>query len=125
MMGVVLSDTQSSGEQIADLGEIELCYETFGDGGDLPLLLIMGLATQMIWWEDDFCRQLADRGFWVTRFDNRDIGRSTILSGNPVPTRWQLLRRDPKVASYALDDMADDAVKLLVATLWFAQFLSN
>ncbi len=87
IMGVVLPDTQSSGEQLADLGEIELCYETFGDDGDPPLLLIMGLATQMIWWEDDFCRQLADRGFWVTRFDNRDIGRSTILSDNPVPTR--------------------------------------
>ncbi len=112
-MGVVLPDTQSSGEQLADLGEIQLCYETFGDDGDPPLLLIMGLATQMIWWEDDFCRQLADRGFWVTRFDNRDIGRSTILSDNPVPTRGQLLRRDPKAASYALDDMADDAAKLL------------
>ncbi len=108
-----LPDTLSSGEQLADVGEIQLCYETFGDEGDPPLLLIMGLATQMIWWEDGFCRQLADCGFWVTRFDNRDIGRSTILSDRPVPTRAQLFRRDPKAASYALDDMADDAAKLL------------
>jgi pimeloyl-ACP methyl ester carboxylesterase len=112
-MGVVLPETQSSGEQLADIGEIQLCYETFGDDGDPPLLLIMGLATQMVWWEDDFCRQLADRGFWVTRFDNRDIGRSTVLSSKPVPTRAQLFLRDRNAASYALDDMADDAAKLL------------
>ena len=112
-MRAVLPETQSSGEQLADIGEIQLCYETFGDPGDPPLLLIMGLATQMVWWEDGFCRQLADRGFWVTRFDNRDIGRSTVLSDRPVPTRAQLFMRDRKAASYALDDMADDAAKLL------------
>ena len=105
--------TTSSGEQLADIGEIQLCYETFGNDRDRPLLLVMGLATQMIWWEDDFCRQLADRGFWVTRFDNRDIGRSTVLSDKPVPTRRQLIMRDRAAASYALDDMADDAALLL------------
>jgi pimeloyl-ACP methyl ester carboxylesterase len=109
----VLPETQSSGEQLADIGGIQLCHESFGDHSDPPLLLIMGLATQMIWWEDDFCGQLASRGFWVTRFDNRDIGRSTILSDRPVPTRAQLFRRDRSAASYALDDMADDAAKLL------------
>ena len=109
----MLPETQSSGERLADIGEIQLCYETFGDQGDPPLLLIMGLATQMVWWEDDFCRQLADRGFWVTRFDNRDIGRSTVLSDKPVPTRAQLFMRDRKAASYALDAMAGDAAKLL------------
>jgi pimeloyl-ACP methyl ester carboxylesterase len=113
IMRVVLPETQSSGEQFADIGAMQLCYETFGDDGAAPLLLIMGLATQMIWWEDGFCRQLAERGFWVTRFDNRDIGRSTILSDKPVPTRAQLFRRDPKAASYALDDMAEDAARLL------------
>jgi len=49
----------------------------------------------------------------VTRFDNRDIGRSTILSETHVPTRAQLFMRDRKAASYALDDMADDAARLL------------
>ena len=92
---------------------MQLCYETFGDDGDPPLLLIMGLATQMIWWEDGFCRQLAERGFWVTRFDNRDIGALDDPLGRPVPTRAQLFMRDPKAASYALDDMAEDAARLL------------
>jgi pimeloyl-ACP methyl ester carboxylesterase len=92
--------------------EIELCYETFGDPGDPTALLIMGLATQMIAWPDDFCRQLADRGFHVVRFDNRDIGRSTHVKGRP-PTIPQLLRRSKKPARYRLSDMADDAAGLL------------
>ena len=92
--------------------EIELCYETFGDSSDPTALLIMGLATQMIAWPDDFCRQLADRGFHVVRFDNRDIGRSTHVKGRP-PTIGQLLRRSKKPARYLLSDMADDAAGLL------------
>jgi pimeloyl-ACP methyl ester carboxylesterase len=103
----------SSGERLARVGEIELCYETVGEEADPPLLLVMGLASQMLLWDDGFCRQLADRGFWVIRFDNRDIGRSTILCDAPTPTRRQLLRRDPRAASYSLDDMADDAAGLL------------
>ena len=59
---------------------MDLCYDTFGDPGAPPLVLIMGLATQMIAWDDDFCAQLADRGYWVTRFDNRDVGQSTWLN---------------------------------------------
>ncbi len=103
----------SPGEQFARVGAIELCYETFGEGSSPPLLLVMGLSAQMVLWEDDFCQTLADRGYWVIRFDNRDIGRSTILRDQPVPTRWQLLRRDARAASYSLDDMADDAAGLL------------
>jgi pimeloyl-ACP methyl ester carboxylesterase len=103
----------SSGEQFAQVGEIRLCYETFGEETRPPVLLVMGLASQMIRWDDDFCQMLADRGFWVIRFDNRDIGRSTILRDAPVPTRAQLIRRDRRAASYALEDMADDAVGLL------------
>ncbi|HWE14856.1 MAG TPA: alpha/beta fold hydrolase [Solirubrobacteraceae bacterium] len=102
-----------SSERFAQIGEIELCYETFGADTLPPLLLVMGLESQMVLWDDDFCQTLADRGFWVIRFDNRDIGRSTILRGAPVPTRGQLLRRDGRVASYSLDDMADDAAGLL------------
>ena len=56
---------------------IELCYEIFGDRRTPSrMLLIMGLGAQMILWDDDFCRQLAARGFRVIRFDNRDIGKS-------------------------------------------------
>jgi pimeloyl-ACP methyl ester carboxylesterase len=92
--------------------EIELCWEGFGDRADPPLLLIMGLATQMIAWSDDFCRQLADRGFYVVRFDNRDAGRSTHVKGRP-PTVGQLVRRSRRAARYRLADMAADAVGLL------------
>ncbi len=103
----------SSGEQFAQVGPIKLCYETFGDSSATPMLLVMGLASQMLIWDDEFCEQLAERGFWVIRFDNRDIGRSTILRQNPPPKLWQLMVRDKRGASYALDDMADDAVGLL------------
>jgi pimeloyl-ACP methyl ester carboxylesterase len=102
-----------SGEQFVTIGAITLCYETFGDPSATPLLLIMGLAAQMVLWDDEFCQQLADRGFWVIRFDNRDIGRSTILRDRRPPTAMQLLLRDKRCASYTLDEMADDAVGVL------------
>src|SRR3954452_6097990 len=102
-----------AGEQFATVGELELCYETFGDSADPALLLIMGLGTQMIAWRDEFCAGLAARGFFVVRFDNRDVGRSTRLDHLPVPTLGQLLRRDKRAASYTLEDMATDAVGLL------------
>jgi pimeloyl-ACP methyl ester carboxylesterase len=92
--------------------DIELCYETFGDPSDPTALLVMGLATQMIGWPDEFCTRLAERGFHVVRFDNRDIGRSTHVKG-PPPTIGQLLTRSKKAAHYRLSDMADDAAGLL------------
>jgi pimeloyl-ACP methyl ester carboxylesterase len=92
--------------------EIELCYETFGDPADQPLLLVMGLATQMIGWPEEFCERLAGRGFHVVRFDNRDAGRSTHLKGRP-PTARELLMRSSKPARYRLSDMAEDAAGLL------------
>ena len=102
-----------SGEQIAPVGELELCYETFGERSDPAVLLIMGLGTQMIGWREEFCEGLAARGFFVVRFDNRDVGRSTRLDQLPVPTTWQLVRRDKSAARYTLEDMAADAVGLL------------
>jgi pimeloyl-ACP methyl ester carboxylesterase len=102
-----------SGEQVAAIGELELCYETFGDRADPALVLIMGLGTQMIAWRDAFCEGLAARGFFVVRFDNRDVGRSTWLKQLPVPSLWQLLRRDKGAASYTLEDMAEDIAGLL------------
>jgi pimeloyl-ACP methyl ester carboxylesterase len=105
--------TTASGEQTATVGDLELCYETFGAATAPPVLLIMGLASQMLLWDDQFCEQLAARGFRVIRFDNRDIGRSSHLRGARIPKRWQLLRRSAKGAAYSLDDMADDSVGLL------------
>ena len=99
-------------ESYCRVGEIEICYETFGDPGDLPILLIMGLGTQMVAWHDDFCSQLAERGFFVIRHDNRDIGRSTHLDRAPIPSLIQLARRD-RNAPYTLADMAADSVGVL------------
>jgi pimeloyl-ACP methyl ester carboxylesterase len=104
---------ERSGEQYARVGELELCYETFGERGMPALLLIMGLGSQMLLWEEDFCERLAERGFWVIRFDNRDVGRSTILRDAHVPTRLELVSRDPRGAAYTLSDMANDAAGLL------------
>jgi pimeloyl-ACP methyl ester carboxylesterase len=100
-------------ESFCRVGDVELCYETFGDPADPAMLLIMGLGTQMLGWADDFCAQLAARGFHVIRFDNRDIGRSTLMKGVRPPTIGQILRRDRRAAGYLLADMAGDAVGLL------------
>jgi pimeloyl-ACP methyl ester carboxylesterase len=100
-------------ESFCRVGNIEICYETFGDPSNPAMLLIMGLGTQMLAWHEDFCNGLAERGFFVIRHDNRDIGRSTRLDGAKTPTLWQLLRRDPRGAAYTLADMANDSVGVL------------
>lgn len=102
-------------EQFCDVGRgITLCYETFGDPDDPPALLIMGLATQMIGWHEDFCERLAERGFYVIRFDNRDCGRSTHLDF-PPPRPGQLLFRRLHPDQYRLGDMGEDAAGLIRA----------
>ena len=95
------------------VGELEIAYETFGDEGDRTLLLVMGLATQMLAWHEELCRSLVDRGFFVVRFDNRDIGLSTHLHDAPPPDVMAALSGDTSSASYALEDLADDTVGLL------------
>jgi pimeloyl-ACP methyl ester carboxylesterase len=100
-------------EQFCDVGRgMTLCYETFGEPSDPTALLIMGLGTQMVAWQEDFCNELAGRGLHVVRFDNRDIGRSTHVSGRP-PSTGELLRRSGRAARYTLADMADDSAALL------------
>jgi pimeloyl-ACP methyl ester carboxylesterase len=100
-------------EEFADVGrDITLCYERFGDPEDPPILLVMGLATQMIGWHEDFCEELAGRGFHVVRFDNRDIGRSTHLDF-PAPTTRQFFSRRFRPEQYTLSDMAEDTAGLI------------
>lgn len=95
---------------MADLGGVQICYETFGDSSERPLLLIMGLGGPMHWWEDEFCEELTHRGFYVVRYDNRDCGRSSKMSGRAALVRNYFgLRRAP----YGLHDMASDAAGLL------------
>ncbi|WP_127489262.1 alpha/beta fold hydrolase [Paenibacillus ehimensis] len=86
-------------EQILRVDGIELCTESFGNPNDPAVLLIMGATASMIWWEDEFCQRLADRGRYVIRYDNRDVGRSTTY--------------EPGQPGYTLEDMADDAVRVL------------
>jgi pimeloyl-ACP methyl ester carboxylesterase len=99
-------------EQFAEVGPVTLCYETFGEPTDPAILLIMGLGTQMVAWREDFCRMLVDRGFFVIRYDNRDVGKSTSMQGRPITTR-ELVTRRVKKPPYTLGEMADDAIGLL------------
>jgi pimeloyl-ACP methyl ester carboxylesterase len=99
-------------EEFCTVGEIELCYETFGDPADPTILLIMGLGAQSIMWDDGICALLVARGHHVVRFDNRDIGRSTKVRGR-TPTIPQLLLRSRKAGVYSLEDMARDGFGLL------------
>ena len=105
------------GEALATVGGLEICYQTFGRPSDPPLLLIAGVGAQMILWEDDFCAALAARGFWVVRFDNRDVGKSTKIDWTPPadPGKAVATRKpgDRISAPYLLKDMAGDAVGLM------------
>jgi pimeloyl-ACP methyl ester carboxylesterase len=94
---------------------IELVYETFGDEADPPLLLIMGLGVPRFGWDDRFCRALVERGLWVIRFDNRDVGESTHIRGAAPPDLGAALTGDASSASYRLEDMADDTASLVDA----------
>jgi pimeloyl-ACP methyl ester carboxylesterase len=101
----------------ARIGEIDLCWDSYGDRKDPALLLVMGLGTQMTAWMPEFCERLAAHGRWVVRFDNRDIGLSTRLDHLGVPNITKLivsaaLRRRAKVP-YELEDMAGDLLGLM------------
>lgn len=105
---------QFSDERMAPVNDgVELCYQVMGDPGGEPLLLAMGLATQMIAWDEEFCAMLAERGFRVVRFDNRDIGRSTRLRSAAVPRRLDMLVGRRATAPYLLSDMAADTFGLM------------
>ena len=93
---------------------IEIEYETFGDPGAAPLLLIMGLGAQMLSWDEEFCTRLAERGFFVIRYDNRDSGLSTKMESAGEPDLLAAFGGSPTPA-YHLDDLANDAVGLLDA----------
>jgi pimeloyl-ACP methyl ester carboxylesterase len=100
-------------ELIAPANGIELCFQEMGDADGEPLLLVMGLATQMIAWDEGFCGLLAERGFRVVRFDNRDIGRSTRIDSAGVPQRVDMILGRRGSAPYLLRDMAADTAGLM------------
>jgi len=99
---------------------ISLEYEEFGRSDATPLLLIMGLGTQMVMWDEQFCERLVDRGFRVIRFDNRDIGLSTKFYDkcpDPSSLLADLLQGKTVAPPFTLDDMADDAAGLIAKAL--------
>ena len=94
---------------------IDLEYEVFGDAGAPPIVLVMGFAMQMIAWDEEFCRELASRGFRVVRFDNRDVGLSTKRRDLGPPDLVRVMVGDPGGARYAIRDMANDVAGLVAA----------
>ena len=98
---------------------IQIEYDTFGYPDAKPLLLIVGLACQLIHWDEALCEELARRGHYVIRFDNRDAGLSTRFQEGGIPDIGQFIEARMKgeqiKSPYTIEDMADDAVGLLDA----------
>ena len=100
-------------EQVVAVGRgISLAYEEIGDADGEPLLLVAGLGQQLHSWPDAFCAELAERGYRVVRFDNRDVGRSTHEDFRPPKLAAMLMGRFP-AEQYDLADMAEDTAGLL------------
>ena len=102
----------------AKSGELDIYYEDMGDPNDPAVLLIMGLGAQLLLWRTEFCEKLVDQGLRVIRYDNRDVGLSTKVTGRHTgaPLSRRMVRsflglRSPAV--YTLEDVADDAAALL------------
>ncbi len=101
---------------IASTARADICYETFGDPGDPAVVLIMGLGGQMIAWDAEFCEMLVDEGFFVVRFDNRDVGLSSCFDGVEFDFSTAIgraLSGEKIDVPYTLSDMANDTVGLL------------
>jgi len=106
-------------EKQVDANGLKINFDSFGDPSHPAMIMIMGLGTQMIHWDENLCKILASQGFWVIRFDNRDIGKSTWLKNLPVPGLMGFLTNtwfgNKLNAPYLLNDMADDALGLMDA----------
>jgi pimeloyl-ACP methyl ester carboxylesterase len=112
----VVNASEPGGSGVVPANGVQIAYETFGERSGRPLIMVMGLAASMLMWHPDLCAMLAGRGFFVIRFDNRDVGRSSHLRDAPPPDLMgAMIRGDTSSASYSLDDMAQDAFGLLDA----------
>lgn len=112
-------------QTMIDIGDdIELCVEAGGNPTHPTILLIMGLGSQMLFWPDTFINRLIKAGYFVVRFDNRDIGLSSKISASEsekinhfkMMARMQTgLPNDNQPVAYTLQEMAEDTVKLIKA----------
>ena len=98
---------------------IEIEYESLGNPGDRPIVLIMGLGMHLIGWPDGFCKLLTDRGYRLIRFDNRDMGLSSKIDAAGVPKIFGVMNdvaegKQP-VVPYLIRDMAADTAGLMDA----------
>jgi len=104
---------------IAYVNDIEIEYETIGDPNSKPLLLIAGLGSQLLAWSDEFCDKFAENGYFIIRFDNRDVGLSTKFEEAGIPDMMEIAaaytRGEIPNLPYTLEDMADDAIGILDA----------
>ena len=79
-------------ERMIEANGVELCTEPFGDPADPPILLVMGVGSSMLWWDEGFCGMLSGAGRFVIRYDHRDTGRSvTYEPGHPGYTGADLV----------------------------------
>lgn len=110
---------RQSKESVVKANGIDITYDTFGDTPATPLLLVNGLGYQLAHWDNEFCVQLAEKGYFVIRYDNRDVGLSTDFNENGIPNLRQITeslnKGEPVEVPYYLKDMANDAVGLLDA----------
>src|SRR5215204_4204626 len=95
------------------VGDIDIAYNTLGEGSDPPVLLISGLGAQLIAWDDAFCQELVDRGLFVIRFDNRDVGLSSHLAGGPLRYPPARTAGAAQAARYTLAEMAADTAGVI------------
>lgn len=99
-------------------GAVNLAYETSGPAKGEPLVLIAGTGMPSVYWPGDFCAVLAEHGFQIARFDNRDTGLSTHLDAAGIPGLLAMLLNPRSAAPYRLQDMADDTTAVLDALGW-------
>lgn len=88
-------------ERFIKSGSVDICTENFGDSANPSILLIMGATASMVWWDAEFCERLANRGFYVIRYDNREVGKSTTYP--------------PGEPQYTVMDMAQDVLAVMDA----------
>lgn len=86
-------------EKVIKIKDIELCTESFGSENNAAILLVAGATVSMLYWDAEFCQRLAEKGFFVIRFDNRDVGESTSY--------------EPGTTPYNIVDLTNDAISIL------------